>query len=154
MPSVSSYWEHGTRFPPIADIIPHNQFEKIMRLLHFTGNNEANDKAKQAKVWKIRPWLDELQRNFLTVEPKQLNSIDKLMISFYRKMPYQAVHACETAPLGHKTVGTGRFIWLSLSVQCLPRTSKEKLPVWSGRRRYSKDLPGSARKQRIQSSSR
>lgn len=115
MPSVSSYWEHGTRFPPFADIIPRNQFEKIMRLLHFTGNNEANDKAKQAKVWKIHPWLDELQRNFLTVvEPKQLNSIDELMISFTGRCPIKQYMPVKPHPCGIKLwarTGSSGFLY-------------------------------------------
>lgn len=88
MPSVRSYWEHGTRFAPIADILmPRNWFEKIMCLLHFTDKNEARDEAKRIKVWKICPWLDELQQNFLTVEPQQLNSVDEIMISFTGRCP-------------------------------------------------------------------
>lgn len=53
-----------------------------MRLLHFTDNNKANDGVKKDKVWKIHPSLDELQREFPTVEPEHLNSVDEVMISF------------------------------------------------------------------------
>lgn len=51
----------------------------------------------------------------------------------HRKMLTQAIHAREAIPLGPKTLGTGRFIRLSLSVWRLPRASKDKLPIWSWR---------------------
>ncbi|KAL3236795.1 hypothetical protein MRX96_022203 [Rhipicephalus microplus] len=47
MPCVRSYWEHETRFPPIAEITPRNRSEKIMCLLHFTDKNKANAEAKK-----------------------------------------------------------------------------------------------------------
>ncbi|XP_050035995.1 piggyBac transposable element-derived protein 3-like [Dermacentor andersoni] len=102
MPSVRSYWEHATRFAPIADIMPRNRFEKIVRLLHFTDNNEASDEAKRDKVWKIRPWLDELQRNFLTVEPEELNSVDEIMISFTGRCPIKQYMPAKPHPWGIK----------------------------------------------------
>ncbi|KAL1414058.1 hypothetical protein MTO96_012176 [Rhipicephalus appendiculatus] len=114
MPSVRSYWEHGTRFPPIADIIPRNRFEKIMRLLHFTDNDKTNDETKQDKVWKIRPWLDQLQRNFLTVEPEQLNSVDEVMISFTGRCPIKQYMPAKPHPWGIKLwarAGSSGFLY-------------------------------------------
>ncbi|KAL1482965.1 hypothetical protein MTO96_033454 [Rhipicephalus appendiculatus] len=102
MPSVRSYWEHGTRFPPIADIMPRNRFEKIMRLLHITDDYKTNDETKQDKVWKIRPWLDQLQRNFLTVGPEQLNSVDEVMISFTGRSPIKQYMPAKPHPWGIK----------------------------------------------------
>lgn len=87
MPSVRSYWKNETRYAPIADIMPRNRFEKIMRLLHFTDNSNASDEVKLDKAWKIRLWLCLLQENFLTVEPKELNSVDEIMVSVTGRCP-------------------------------------------------------------------
>lgn len=87
MPSVRNYWEKETRFAHIADIMPRNRFKKIMRLLHSTDNSNASDEVKLDKVWKIRPWLNLLQENFLTVQPEKLNSVGEIMVSFTGRCP-------------------------------------------------------------------
>ncbi|KAL1447475.1 hypothetical protein MTO96_044279 [Rhipicephalus appendiculatus] len=85
-----------------------------MRLLHFTDNDQTNDETKQDKVWKIRPWLDQLQRNFLTVEPEQLNSVDEIMISFTGRCPIKQYMLPKPHPWGIKLwarAGSSGFLY-------------------------------------------
>lgn len=134
MPSVRSYWEHGTRFAPIADIMPRNQFEQIMRLLHFMDNNEASNKAKRDKVWKIHPWLDELQRNFFTVEPKELNSVDEIMISFTGRCPIKQYMPAKPHLWGIKLwarAGSSGFLYQSNVYQGQAKICSLLVPIYT-----------------------
>ena len=57
MPSVRTYWENGTQFLDIADIMSRNPFETRLRHFHFTNNLEVSEeKKKSTKLWKLDPW--------------------------------------------------------------------------------------------------
>lgn len=43
MPRVRAYWEKDSRFPPIADAISRNRFEKIATMIHFINNMSVTD---------------------------------------------------------------------------------------------------------------
>ncbi|KAL1470410.1 hypothetical protein MTO96_040455 [Rhipicephalus appendiculatus] len=105
MPSVRCYWEHGTRFPAVADVMPRNRFERLMRFLHFEDNINATEDAKQDKVWKIRKWLNALQENIRAVEPEELNSVDEIMISFTGRCPIKQYMPAKPHPWGIKLWG-------------------------------------------------
>lgn len=105
MPSVRSYWENGTRFSAVADVMPRNRFEKIMRLLHFTNNSQATDETKGDKAWKIRSWLSALQENLLSIEPEEHNSVDEIMVSFTGRCPIKQYMPAKPNPWGIKLWG-------------------------------------------------
>lgn len=69
MPSVRCYWENGSRFPLIADVMPRNRLEKSI-----SDNSKATEDEKHDKLWKIQTWLNSLQQNILSVEPEEHNS--------------------------------------------------------------------------------
>lgn len=46
MDRVRTYWENGSRYELVAQIMSRNRFEKITRHLHFFDNEAANDKVK------------------------------------------------------------------------------------------------------------
>lgn len=52
MPSVRCYWENGTMFPVVADIMPRNRFEKPMRLLHFEENSIVSETQSKTRPGK------------------------------------------------------------------------------------------------------
>ena len=52
------YWENGTRFSDIVDIMSRNRFETLPHYFHFTNSLEVSDEKKRsAKLWKLDPWL-------------------------------------------------------------------------------------------------
>jgi hypothetical protein len=73
MPSVSGYWETGTRYPPVADVMSRNRFQKIVSTIHLQDNLEVTEEQRKDKAWKIRPWFDYLNLNFGTVSPSEIN---------------------------------------------------------------------------------
>ncbi|KAM7298741.1 piggyBac transposable element-derived protein 3-like [Ixodes scapularis] len=105
MPSVRCYWENGTRFPVVADVMPRNRFEKLMRLIHFTDNHQATEDTKRDKAWKIRTWLNSLQENLQSVEQEELNSVDEMMISFTGRCPMKQYMPAKPNPWGIKLWG-------------------------------------------------
>ena len=82
MQSVCSYWENETRYPPVADVMPRNRFQKIASMIHLQDNLEVTEEQKQDKAWKIRPWFDYLNLNFATVSPSENQSIDEAIVAF------------------------------------------------------------------------
>lgn len=82
IPSVRSYWQNDTRFPPIADMMSRNQFETLQRHLHFEDNFPATEEQKKNKLWKIRTWISLLQLAIELTEPEELHSVDEIMASF------------------------------------------------------------------------
>lgn len=71
MPTVRCYRKNGTRFPVVADLMPQNRFEKLMRFLHFEDNSSVSEDAKRDKIWKIRKWMNALEENLRSVAPEE-----------------------------------------------------------------------------------
>ena len=38
-PIYRMYWAHDTRYPPIADIMPRNRYQKLQEFLHVNDNS-------------------------------------------------------------------------------------------------------------------
>ncbi|KAH9383988.1 hypothetical protein HPB48_025965 [Haemaphysalis longicornis] len=51
---VRAYWETGSRYELVPQVMSRNRFEKITSHLHFTDNDQATDELKQDKCWKVR----------------------------------------------------------------------------------------------------
>lgn len=83
MPSISSYWEAELRYEPIAEQMSRNRFAKLCILLHFIDNTDVTDEEKEDRIWKLRPWLNSLRDQFLTVSSSdEHQSIDEVMVAF------------------------------------------------------------------------
>ena len=87
MPRYSMYWEAETRYSPIASLMSRDRFKKLKAYLHFNDNSKAPGKnySSYDKLYKIRPLLQLLRENFLTVPPEEINSVDEQIIPFKRK---------------------------------------------------------------------
>lgn len=86
MPRVRVYWETDSRFPPIADAISRNRFEKIATMIHFINNMSVTDDQKKDKLWKVRPWIEQLRNRFLEIPPEENHAVDEIMVSFKGKV--------------------------------------------------------------------
>lgn len=100
MPSVRCYWENRTRFPVVADVMPWNRFEKLMRFLCFEDNSSVSEDVKRDKIWKIRKWLNALEESLRSVAPEELNSVDEIMISFTGRCPVKQYMPAKPHPWG------------------------------------------------------
>lgn len=82
MHNVRAYWEHGSRYELVAQVMSRNRFEKIAGHLHFADNDGATDEVKQDKCWKLRPWLSALRGNMLKIPQECKSSVDEILIPF------------------------------------------------------------------------
>ena len=83
MPGVRYYWESETRYPPVADTLARNRFQKLLTVLHFVDNFSMPDNVKaNDRIWKLRPWLESFRQNCLKVVPDETNSIDEMMVPY------------------------------------------------------------------------
>ncbi|XP_046986987.1 piggyBac transposable element-derived protein 5-like [Schistocerca americana] len=80
--SYKIYWANETRYNQIADVIPLSRFYKLKRylLVNDNANILLRDDPRQEKLFKVRPFLDQLKNNFLKTEVEEYNSIDELII--------------------------------------------------------------------------
>jgi len=83
----SIYWEAETRYSPIASLMSRDRFKKLKAFLHFNDNSKPPGKNDSSydKLYKIRPLLQMLRENCLTVPPEEINSVDERMIPFKGK---------------------------------------------------------------------
>ncbi|XP_046383469.1 piggyBac transposable element-derived protein 2-like [Ischnura elegans] len=82
MPSYSMFWSEKSRYGQIADVMSRNRFKTLRGNLHFNNNDNmlSRDDPAYDKLFKIRPFLNALRKNFLKVEPEEHNSVDEFMI--------------------------------------------------------------------------
>nr|XP_026487574.1 piggyBac transposable element-derived protein 1-like [Vanessa tameamea] len=80
-PSTRSYWSNKFGFSPIKEAMSVNKFERIRMMLHF-NNNENHLPVSQTyhdKLHKLRPILDQLNRQFSSITIEQRISIHEQM---------------------------------------------------------------------------
>lgn len=82
MPAVGCFWAMDTRYPPVADVMSRNRFQKLTSYLHIKDNLQVTDEEKEDRAWKIRPWFDALNENFSTVSPSENQCVDEVMVAF------------------------------------------------------------------------
>jgi len=87
MPRYSMYWEAETRYSQIASLMSRDRFKKLKAFLHFNDNSKPPGKNDSSydKLYKIRPLLQMLRENCLTVPPEEINSVDEPIIPLKRK---------------------------------------------------------------------
>lgn len=84
MPSYRDFWRKETRYPPVADIMSRNRFDKLRTYMHVNDNTKMLQRNSPGydKLFKIRPMVDILRRNFQSIEPEEYQSVDELMIPY------------------------------------------------------------------------
>ena len=83
-PSYRMYWETSSRFSLIADVMPRNKFESLLKYIHFNDNcnMKKKDDPEYDPLFKIRPLLDSLKAKMYQLEPEEHHSIDEQIIPF------------------------------------------------------------------------
>ena len=78
-----SYWEEDLRYTGVSSILSKKRFKSIIRSIHFVNNLTVDEDTKISdKLWKTRPWLNDLWKNCLSVSPEEHNSVDEVMVPF------------------------------------------------------------------------
>ena len=77
LPSNKSYWNRELRCPRIADVMPRNRYQELLRYLHFVNNRSIN---AQDKLAKIRPLISMVREEFVKIEPEEYDSVEKQII--------------------------------------------------------------------------
>ena len=81
MPSQRMYWRLNTRCDKIADVMWAKRFEEIKRNIHFNDNNDPMNDGTD-KLYKLRPFLDHLNRKFYNEQVTEHVSVDEQTIPF------------------------------------------------------------------------
>ena len=59
LPNYEAYWSRELQFPPVADVMPINRYEKLRQYLHFVDNNAPNN--DNDKLFKVRPTITAIR---------------------------------------------------------------------------------------------
>uniref|UniRef100_A0A3B1KJ79 PiggyBac transposable element-derived protein domain-containing protein n=1 Tax=Astyanax mexicanus TaxID=7994 RepID=A0A3B1KJ79_ASTMX len=103
-PRSRMYWssETGLRLELIADAMPVNRFEQILRYMHFVDNYSLDPKNADRFV-KIRPVLDALKETFQSaLDPEEFQSVDEMMIPYKGRLSIKQYVPKKTQPWGIK----------------------------------------------------
>lgn len=105
LPGKRFYWdsEEDMRNHLIVDsAMRRNRFEQLLRFIHCADNTEVDEKDK---MWKLRPLISKLQKNFLKYfEPTQHLSFDETVVKYFGK------HGCKQFLKG-KPIRFGYKVW-------------------------------------------
>lgn len=81
MPNYELYWSCACRYEPIASVMSLKRYKSIRAFLHVIDNSKRdNEEYKHDKLFKVRPLLNIIRRNFLKIEPERDQAIDEQII--------------------------------------------------------------------------
>ena len=85
LPNYKAYWSRELRFPPVADVMPINQYEKLRQYLHFVDNNAPNN--DNDKLFKVRPTITAIRDECVKINQKNSKqSMSKLFLVKLREL--------------------------------------------------------------------
>ena len=90
MSSKRNYWAADTRQQVVADTLSRNRFEEILRILHFSDNNQSTKPGDEGydKFQKIRPIIELIRKRCVKLAvPETIHSIDEAMVPFKGRAP-------------------------------------------------------------------
>ena len=77
-PLYRNYWPRSLCFPTIADAMPRNRSELLIRYIHFVDQNTEHDAID--KLFKIMPILEAVRKECVKVEPEEFHGVDEQII--------------------------------------------------------------------------
>ena len=81
LPKINDYLRNDLRYAQIAEKMSRNRFRLIHRTLHFFDNT-TSDETKLDRVWKLRPWIEKLNKNCSVIICEEFQSVDEIMAPF------------------------------------------------------------------------
>ena len=77
IPFYKLYWSRELHCPRIADVMPCNHYQELLRYLHFVSNDSTNAQDKLAKIHLL---ISMLREEFVKMELDEYNSVDEQII--------------------------------------------------------------------------
>ena len=78
LPNYNSHWSRELWFPPVADVMAINRYEKLRQYLHSIDNNAPNN--DNDKLFKVRPIITATRNECIKVEPEEFQAVDQQII--------------------------------------------------------------------------
>ncbi|XP_067930776.1 piggyBac transposable element-derived protein 3-like [Watersipora subatra] len=103
MKRLRMYWSKKTRVPIIANSMSRTRFFKIRNNLKVVYNFSVNEHEKKAdRLWKVRPFVEQIRTACTQVARGDKVSIDEQMISFTGRCPARQYVPRKPSPTGLK----------------------------------------------------
>ncbi|KAG0430788.1 hypothetical protein HPB47_022384 [Ixodes persulcatus] len=79
MPDFRMFWQGGTRYAPVTDLLSRNRFEEIHRWLQMNNNmwQKTKESEGHTRLLKVCLIIDAFRQNLKLVPPEEKQSIDK-----------------------------------------------------------------------------
>ena len=105
LPNCRMYWAPYSKVSIIADTMPRNCFEEILRHLHYNGISldlNKNDPSHN-KLFKIQPLIDHFCEVFQSaILPEIFMSIDEMTVAFKRRHSAKVYMPKKPTKVGYK----------------------------------------------------
>ena len=77
LPYYNMFWQAETCYPTIANFMSNKRYKQLRKYLQI-ADNTTTDKPKNnnEKLFKIRPVIEAVRENCMTMEPEPVHSID------------------------------------------------------------------------------
>ncbi|XP_049813953.1 piggyBac transposable element-derived protein 3-like [Schistocerca nitens] len=92
------YWQQDTQVPVIAKCMTRDRFYELRNYMHFVDNTSEHNE----KLWKVKPFLDCVQKKCLTLPRSHHLSVDEQMVPFSGKCGFVTYVPSKPNPLGLK----------------------------------------------------
>lgn len=102
LPGKKFYWDEGADMGNrlVKDSMRRDRFVKIMRFMHWSDNSQI---STTDKLWKIRPVMSMLQKEFLkNYVPTEYMNYDESMVKYYGKNSMKQCIKEKPIPFGFK----------------------------------------------------
>lgn len=89
LPAITSYWSNKIIYNnQIKSIMPRNRFQLLLKMLHFSNNDDEN--VEDDRLRKITPLLDLLNQSFQSVlVPGEYVCIDETLVPFKGRLKFK-----------------------------------------------------------------
>lgn len=100
LPRVRLYWDPIMKVPLISETMSEKRFFKLRNTLHIAA--EAPGEQNDDRLWKVRPFLDQIRQRCLELAIEQESSIDEQMIPFKGQLSIKQYVKGKPTPWGIK----------------------------------------------------
>ena len=104
-----------------------DRFEILATSWHFIDNESlSNEQKEKDRVWKLRPWLNELKLNLKNIAPERHNCVDEIMIPFKARSNMKQYMQGKPHPWGFKLWGRAGASGILYDFEFYQGAAKEK----------------------------
>ncbi|XP_049306580.1 piggyBac transposable element-derived protein 1-like isoform X2 [Bactrocera dorsalis] len=84
IPTYRMAWAANFKLAAVENALPRNRFEKIKQFFHLNDNSKQPQRGtpEYDKLYKVRPLLDAIKKEFNEISQEEFQSIDEQMIAY------------------------------------------------------------------------